>query len=208
MLKVENVEIGLLKTAIEGMRNPMESWDKSDTEFDFDGGVCVGANDIFLAQRLCKAGPEHRKFMRQIMVGMRITAPQFWWSQFDTYKVGPVRDSCSKMHTIHVHPFTADMFAHEGIDEVPMARYCFKDMLNVLETMRNRFNDTKDKKYWRAIIELLPEGFCLRSTVSINYENALNIIKQRKGHKVEEWDVFIDELLKLPFLTSFLGMDE
>lgn len=214
MIKIENVEVVGWEHAIRGMRNPMNSWDKSDSGFckrgyedckispgngycpkdgEFDGDCyCVGENDLQLMKKLCKAGTDHRKFMRMIVVYADITAPQFWWSEFDTYKVGTVRNSCSKMHKIHVKEFVADDFSREGISEVGgKALEQFNNTLETLEWLRQMFNETQEKKYWRAIIELLPSGYNMKATVMLNYEVLANMYKptSRRYHKQDEWNV-------------------
>ena len=224
MIKVENIEVWGFKHAIRGMRNPKNSHSKSDSVYlshqycDEDKEVemmqycdivpAIGKNDLDLMHRLYVAGTEHRKFLRQIFVSMDITTNQTLWLEFDTYKIGVTKNSCSKMHRIHVKEFTADDFSHEGIDEVGGAiRRHFNETLNALESLRLKFNETQEKKYWRAIIELLPMGYNLKATVTMNYENVANIIHQRSNHKMFEWVEFTDILKSLPYVKEIMGVE-
>ena len=200
MIKVENIDVWGFEHAIRGMRNPLNSWSKSDSQ-----GDVVGEKDIDLMRRLFKGGTEHRKYARQIMVSMDITSHHTWWTEFDTYKIGVTRNSCSKMHKIHVKEFLAEDFSTEGISECGGKTVdVFATVLVELERLRVLFNETHEKKYWRAIIELLPMGYNLRATVTMNYENVFNIVKQREGHKVYEWNEFVDVLFGLPYVTDIL----
>lgn len=220
MLKVENIEVWGFEHAIRGMRNPKNSWAKSDSSCSgcSESGdmayrdcecceVYIGQNDLDLMKRLCRAGDEHRKFLRQIFISMDITSNHFWWPEMDTYKVGVVRNSCSKMHTIHVKPFSLDDFSMEGIDELGgRTRTTFLEVVAHLEYLRQQFNETKDRRYWRAMLEMLPMGYNLRATVTMSYENAIKIIKQRTGHKLDEWSVLIEKLLELPYLKEIADL--
>ena len=206
MIKVENVEVFNFKGAIRGMRNPMNSHHKSDSGyFKMDGSYYIGENDLNLMKRLYKSGTEHRKYLRQIFVSMDITSNHAFWSEFDTYKVGTVRNSCSKMHKIHVKPFEPDDFTHENIDKVDFVKEEFWRVLKVLEKCRTLFNETQDRIYWRALIDLLPMGYNLKATVTMDYENVVNIIKQRLEHKLDEWRVFAEELKKLPYIEEIMN---
>ena len=242
MIKIENVDVYGWEAAIRGMRNPMNSWDKSDTDFSCeycedcywekdlkseDGQTwcnhlkCViGENDLDLMQRLFKGGTEHRKYLRMITVTMDITAPLYWWKEFDTYKVGTVANSCSTMHKIHAKEFTLDDFSVEhlldyrGVDagvlvepnDVPL--HVFKALIECLNTYRIAFLETKGKKYWWQMIQLLPSSYNQRRTVMLNYEVAVNMIRQRKNHKLDEWHAMVDELLKLPYMKEIVGVEE
>ena len=217
MIKVENVEVAGFETAVRAMRNALNSHDKSDSGWfwnDKIGDVNVrtyflGDNDLGLMKRLYKAGSSHRKYARQIYVGMDITTNHTVWSQLDTYKVGTVRNSGSKMHRIHVKSFEPDDFSHEGISEVGGRTVeVFNIVLEELERLRILFNETHEKKYWRAMIDLLPMGYNLRATVTLNYENIFNIISQRAGHKMFEWDCLIGEFKKLPYVKQIMGEEE
>lgn len=219
-MKFENTEVWGFTHALRGMRNPMNSWAKSDShEEGATHQTVIGNNDMKLAQSLIWAGSEHRKFMRQIFVSVDITAPLFWWKEFDTYKVATVRNSCSTMHKIHVKAFEREDFTHHGIDAVGgIAEDAFQTMLEALEQLRVLFNETKEKKYWRAIIELLPDGYNMKATVTLNYENLLGMCGkgQRRSHKQNEWsgldgyqdENFIAWARTLPYAQEFIFIDE
>lgn len=201
MIKFETNDVWGFEWAFKGMRNPMNSWDKSDSNWLFQE---IGENDLALAKKLINAGSEHRKFLRQIYVSVDITAPMFWWFEYDTYKVGTTRNSCSKMHKIHVKPFEYDDFSHEGIDELEQGmKELFMVYIQMLEVLRNKFNETQEKKYWRALIEMLPEGYNMRATVTMTYENIYAMRQQRKGHKLDEWRIdFLNWSDTLPHLKE------
>ena len=213
---------------IEGMRNPMNSWDKMDSHPCYcelggdcphvllgtepahhcnDGvwGYCIGENDHRLMKRLAKGGAVHAKYRRMIPVMFTVVAPTFWWIEFDTYKVGTVRNSCSKMHKIHVEPFTLDNFSHEGCDEIPLAISTLTNTISACEVLRQMFNETQDKRYWRALIELLPHGYNMKATISLNYEVLVNIYHSRKDHKLDEWHTFCDWIRGLPYSELITG---
>jgi hypothetical protein len=215
MLKVENTDVFGWEAAIRGMRNPMNSWEKSDSgltvmnpgdvEFGYEPNYeyLVGENDLKLMKTLSKAGSDHGKFLRMINVTVDITAMQPWWSEFDTYKVGTVRNSCSKMHKIHVKEFTLDDFEHRGIDEVGgSVQWALAIVLEQCEWLRKMFNETHEKKYWRALIELLPEGYRMRATVQLNYQVLKSMYFARKDHKLDEWHTLCDWMLTLPYFKE------
>lgn len=205
MIKIENIDVWGFEHAIRGMRNPMNSWEKSDSTVTGEL-VYIGKNDLDLMQRLYKAGTEHRKYLRQIFVSMDITTSQTVWSQLDTYKIGVTKNSCSKMHRIHVKPFEMSDFSHEGISEVGGTTMgAFTTVLETLESLRKRYNATHEKKYWRAMIDLLPMGYNLRATVTMNYENVMNILNQRSNHKMDEWTDFCEVLRNLPYIKEIRG---
>ncbi|WP_288682345.1 hypothetical protein [uncultured Eubacterium sp.] len=216
-MKFKNTEVFNFRGAFRGMRNPMNSWRKNDTYIDYEDNIHIGENDLKLAQRLIKAGSEHRKFMRQIFVSVDITAPLFWWKEFDTYKVGTVRNSCSTMHKIHVKEFDYDDFTHFGIDECGL-KETFNVYMETLESLRVNFNKTKEKKYWRALIEMLPDGFNMMATVTFDYENLLGMCskRQRRFHKLNEWSGidypiepnFIAWAKTLPYAQELIFIDE
>ena len=221
MIELSNTEVYGWKTAIRGMRNPMNSWDKSDSgtcserlaecENYVDCDMChycIGSNDLALMKKLAAAGTDHRKFMRMITVTCDITAPMYWWAEFDTYKVGTVRNSCSKMHTIHIKPFDIDDFTHEGCNEIPEAIDTMNYVINKCEHFRKIYNDTKNKKYWRAIIELLPESFNMKSTVQFNYEVLTNMYHSRKNHRLDEWIEFCKWIETLPYAEIITMVDK
>ena len=219
MIKIENVDTYGWEAAIRGMRNPKNSWDKSDSGWDSFGGATgysIGDNDLDLMKRLVKAGSDHRKFMRFITVTCDITAPLYWWKEFDTYKVGTVANSCSTMHKIHAKEFTLDDFSHEhliwGYLEEDSACYVYgeidepyspKDILDgvisSLNACREAYLNTKDKRYWWQMIQLLPSSYNQRRTVQMNYEVLRNMYHARKAHKLDEWRDFCKWVETLPY---------
>lgn len=221
MIKLEHVVLSnpeQMEFIIEGMRNPLNSWNKSDsscgqvtreTNVQWSGDYFIGTNDANLMQRLAKAGTDHRKFMRMMPVYVRITAGHTWWAEFDTYKVGTVRNSCSKMHKIHIMGFELDSFDHEGIDEVgEVAVKTFDTVRATLTWLAKMFNETKEKKYWRAIIELLPMGFHLTANVMLNYEVLANMYHSRKNHRLDEWREFCKWIETLPYSELITGEEK
>ena len=231
MLKIENFEVVGWEHAIRGMRNPMNSWEKSDSEClfhalpnysyddpkaeeytryldDYNLNLKLGPNDYALMKKLRNAGTDHRKFMRMITVYLDITAPQFWWYEFDTYHVGTVKNSCSKMHKIHAYPFTIDNFTHEGCDEVSLATNVLNQVVEACDILRERFNNTKDKKYWRALIEILPSAYNMKASVMLNYEVLANIYDSRKDHRLDEWHTFCHWIEELPYSELITGYEE
>lgn len=199
MIKIENVDVHNVVRAVYSARNAMNSWDKSDSNFEKD---ILGNADLELAKKLVKAGTDHSKFMRMITVTCDITAPRYWWTEFDTYKVGTVRNSCSTMHTIHKKEFTLDDFSYEHLEaiyEVPCNYLGVLDfVLDELNKARKLFIETKDKKYWWQMIQLLPSSYNQRSTVQLNYAVLRNIYHARKGHKLDEWRDFCKRIEELP----------
>lgn len=225
MIKVENIETFGWEAALHGMRNAKNSWAKSDSKYSSDivwtpeniarfgnnvmgYDYCIGENDMKLASTLVKAGTEHRKFTRMIHIQMDITAPMFWWSEFDTYKIGTTRNSCSKMHTIHIKPFELDDFAHECCMEIPIAHDALINAINACDQLRITYNETHDRKYWRALIELLPESYMMKATWDGSFETMLNIMHQRDGHKLkEEWEPFRRTCFdNIPYLEEFYNI--
>lgn len=215
MIKFKMTDVMNFEGAFRGMRNPLNSWDKSDSRYsDFEDRFIIGKNDLALAQKLIKAGSDHRKFLRQIFVSVDITAPSFWWYEYDTYKVATVRNSCSKMHRIHVKEFERSDFSLEGADEIintdkwfnaEMVKNHIFNTLELLEWLRVEFNETKDKKYWRALIELLPSSYNMRATVTLNYETLRNIYGSRRNHKLDEWSVgFMEWIDSLPYAEELI----
>lgn len=223
-MKFENTEVWGFKHAIRGMRNPLESWEKSDSGF-FNGkegegwatGIpgFIGAVDLSLMQKLISAGSEHRKFMRQIMVSVDITAPLYWWKEFDTYKVGTVADSTSTMHKLTSKPITMDCFEMGDFKDLwienEIGAYHLKDKweetIYDLETLRKLYNATKDIRYWKELIRLLPESWIQTRTVTMNYENVFNMVYQRMNHKLTEWsEDFIAWAKKLPYAEELIFM--
>lgn len=236
MLKIENWEILGWEHAIRGMRNPMNSWEKSDSGFcdtigDKYGNIIkpenyrVGPNDYDLMKRLRNAGTDHRKFMRMITVYLDITAPLYWWKEFDTYKVGTVANSCSTMHKIHAKEFTLEDFSCEHLLEskdvdVPDNSCCnwnwegcgiiapidiLEETISMLNTARKMFLETNNKKYWWQMIQLLPTSYNQKRTVMLNYEVLANIYKSRRNHKLDEWHTFCDWIEELPYSELITG---
>ena len=236
MLKIENTEVMGWEAAIRGMRNPMNSWEKSDSRFSLldDCGDCthcnlrfdecneqqIGSNDLDLMTRLRNAGTDHRKFMRMITVYLDITAPLYWWKEFDTYKVGTVANSCSTMHKIHEKEFTLEDFSCEHLyaeDEIDGMYYSttaeeeftstdvLKVVIESLNNYRKMYLATKDKKEWWQMIQLLPSSYNQRRTVMLNYEVLANIYKSRRNHKLDEWHTFCDWVESLPYSELITG---
>ena len=207
MIKIENVDVYGWEAAIRGMRNPLNSWDKSDLERDDDGIVwSLGENNTQLMKQLIKAGTDHSKFMRMITVTFDIIAPMYWWKEFDTYKVGTVRNSCSTMHTIHKKEFTLDDFSHEHLTDCYDSNgqlccefgWTLECLINDLNAVRELYLETKDKKYWWQMIQVLPSSYNQRSTVQLNYAVLRNIYHSRKAHKLDEWRDFCKWIEELP----------
>ena len=220
MISFENTEVFGWQSAIRGMRNPMNSWDKSDSfwndEYDYVmGKFTIGENDLNLMKNLVRAGTDHSKFMRMINVTVDITAPRYWWTEFDTYKVGTVRNSCSTMHKIHAKEFTLDDFSHEHLipetieDEIchvsPL--YALESHIELLNYYRKRFIETKDKKWWWQMIQLLPQSYNQRATVHLNYAVLRSIYhSDRKHHKLDEWRIgFMQWIESLPYSELITG---
>lgn len=204
MIKVENIDVWGFEHAVRGMRNPKASWANSDSQFYCrEETVDIGPNDLKLMRSLYSGGPEHRKFMRQVFVSMDIVAPLYWWKEFDTYKVGTTADSCSTMHKIHAKEFTIDDFSHEHLLQV--AEDSLMGTIDTLNEYRVFFIETKDKKYWWQMIQLLPSSYNQRRTVTMNYENVVNMIRQREFHKLDEWREFVRILKGLPYIAEITG---
>ena len=220
MIKLEKTYVDGWEATIRGMRNPMNSWDKSDSGFgcgndkEYFCENCsssfhctsrtttynIGSNDLKLMRTLCKAGSDHRKFMRMINVSVDITAPLYWYKELDTYKVGTVANSCSTMHKIHVKEFTLDDFSHEHLfdDSIKL----LKDIVFVLNFHREKYLETKDKKYWWQMIQLLPSSYNQKRTVQFNYEVLYNIYNARCTHKLDEWKDFCNWIEELPYFNE------
>lgn len=203
MIKLEKISVMNIENAIRGMRNPLDSWDKSDSRYDWNTcSYYIGPNDLALAKKLAKAGSDHRKFLRQIFVSIDITAPLYWWKEFDTYKVGTTANSCSTMHKIHAKEFTLDDFSHEkmisNMGETFEALDALCLVIDLLNQYRNSYNETKDKRYWYSMIQLLPTSYHQMRTVTLTYENLINIYRARRHHKLDEWHTFCDLIETLP----------
>ena len=219
-MKFEKTEVWGFEHAIRGMRNPLESWNKSDTFINGNcgtdcpcencsqtEGIEIGERDLFLMQKLIKAGSEHRKFLRQIFVAVDITAPLYWWKEADTYKVGTVSNSTSTMHKLASTPITMDCFEmgdYCGFFETP-----WKNLIALLEQCRKEYNETKDKRYWKELIRLLPESWLQKRTITMNYENLLNMYRSRKNHKLTEWSKsFCDWVKNLPYAEELICLEQ
>jgi hypothetical protein len=205
MIKLERISVMNFENAIRGARNPMNSWDRMDSYYDEKGNFILGENDLSLAKRLTKAGSDHRKFMRQIFVSIDITAPLYWWKEFDTYKVGTVANSCSTMHKIHAKEFTQDDFSFERTHK--NCAWFIQSILNVLNTSREQFLETKDKMYWENMIQFLPSSYNQMRTVTLTYENLINIYHARRHHKLTEWHVLCDLIETLPYAKELICGD-
>ena len=232
MLKIENTEVIGWEAAIRGMRNPMNSWEKSDSKW-YSIGIptsnpaaindkclsqkyCLGDNDLDLMKRLRNAGTDHRKFMRMITVYVDITAPLYWWKEFDTYKVGTVANSCSTMHKIADKEFTFDDFSHEKLINSACMEIqeqhirispiqALATTIECLNSYRDLYLQTKDKKYWWQMIQLLPSSYNQKRTVMLNYEVLANMYKSRRNHKLDEWHTFCDWIERLPYSELIIG---
>ena len=225
-MKFENTEVWGFEHSLRGMRNPKNSWNRSDSyqsDFTNDGknGFVIGENDMKLAQTLIKAGNEHRKFMRQIFVSVDITAPLYWWKEFDTYKVGTVANSTSTMHKLATTPITLDCFEiddydrnlsiadnpkdDDGLDNISTFE---EDIIYVLENIRKKYLETKDKRYWKELVRWLPESWLQKRTITMNYENVRNMYFQRRNHKLTEWsESFIKWVESLPYAEELIMYD-
>lgn len=209
VIKIEHTEVFGWEAATRGMRNPMNSWDKLDSQWKDVGVFKLGENDLKLMKILSKAGNDHGKFLRMINVTMDITAPLYWWKEFDTYKVGTVANSCSTMHKIHAKEFELDDFSHEhlydgcedgaGDDEF---LYCLEKLVYCLNFARKRFLETKDKKYWWQMIQLLPSSYNQMRTIQLNYQVLKVMYHARKNHKLDEWHDFCAWCESLPYFKE------
>ncbi len=206
MLALERTCVMNLENAMRGARNPMNSWARTDSSYNEDGEYVLGENDLDLAKRLCKSGSDHRKFIRQIFVSVDITAPLYWWKEYDTYKVGTVANSTSTMHKIHSKPFEAADFSCDKMDADTLE--CFQKLLDYLEVLRGKYNDTKDKTYWYSLIQLLPSSYNQMRTCTFNYENLINMYHARKNHKLDEWHVFCDWIERLPYSKELITFEK
>lgn len=202
MIKFENGSVMNLENAMRGARNPFSSWSKSDSRYDEKGQYILGEEDLGLAKRLCRAGSDHRKFIRQILVCVDITAPLYWWKEYDTYKVGTVANSTSTMHKIHSKPFTAGDFSCDQM--TPETFKEFEKAVAYLEKLRLKYLENKDKAYWYDMIQFLPSSYNQLRTCTFNYETLVNIYHARKDHKLSEWHVFCDWVKTLPYAQELI----
>lgn len=215
MIEIENVDVYGWQAAIRGMRNSWNSWNDSDSRFH----ICampgkttyaeIGSNDLALMKKLAAAGSDERKFMRMITVTSDVIAPLYWWKEYDTYKIGTVANSCSTVHTIAKQEFTLDDFSHEHLfDDAEQGTEFLRESkytIAALNAARKRYLQTKNKKYWWQIIQLLPSSYNQRRTVQLNYEVLLKIYRARKNHKLDEWRTFCCWIETLPYMSEFLG---
>ncbi|MHC1750028.1 MAG: hypothetical protein AB9856_17275 [Cellulosilyticaceae bacterium] len=202
MIKLERFSVMNLENAIRGARNPMNSWHRMDSDYNEQGDYILGENDLTLAKKLCYAGSDHRKFLRQIFVSVDITGPLYWWKEYDTYKVGTTANSTSTMHKIHSKSFEMDDFSYEKMDEQSKAFMSL--MVAELEKLRVQFNETKDKQLWYSMIQLLPSSYNQMRTSTMTYENLRNMYHSRKNHKLDEWHVFCAWIETLPYAKELI----
>lgn len=202
MIKIERCAVMNMEGAIRGARNPMNSWAKSDSYTMEDGTFVVGDADRDLGHRLAVSGSDHRKFLRQIIVSVDVTAPMYWWKEFDTYKVGTVANSTSTMHKIHSKTFERDDFSHEKMS--PEALSCLDGIIGFLESARLKYVETKEKKYWDDMIQILPSSYNQMRTLTMNYENLVNMYYARRNHKLTEWREYCAWIETLPLADDWL----
>ena len=206
MIKVERISVMNFENAIRGARNPMNSWARMDSSYDDEGNYILGENDISLASRLAKAGSDHRKFLRQVIVSMDITAPLYWWKEFDTYKVGTVANSTSTMHKIQAKEFSREDFSCDRMSEDCLS--VLDTVISYLESERVKFNETKEKQHWHNMIQLLPSSFNQMRTVTMNYEVLINIYYARRHHKLAEWRTLCEYIEGLPYAKELILVKE
>lgn len=206
MIKIEKTEVMNFENAMRGARNPLNSWARSDSFYDENGNYVLGENDLSLAKRLCKAGTDHRKFVRMIYVCVDVTAPLYWWKEYDTYKVSTVANSTSTMHKIHSKPFELSDFSTDHMNEDGIK--AMEKVIETLEDLRLKYIETKDKSYWYTMIQLLPSSYNQMRTCTLSYENLFNIYFARRNHKLDEWHEYCDWIYSLPYVAEFLQLDE
>ena len=207
MIKIERTSVMNLENAMRGARNPMNSWDRMDSAYDENGNYVLGENDLNLAMRLVRSGTDHRKFLRQIFVSVDITAPMYWWKEFDTYKVGTVANSTSTMHKIHAKPFERNDFSHDRLDDAGIA--ALDALIVFLEAERQKFVEDKiSKQPWHNMIQLLPSSYNQMRTVTMNYENLINIYYARRFHKLAEWHTLCGWIMSLPYAKELICSKE
>lgn len=203
MLKVERTAVMNLENAMRGARNPLNSWARSDSSYDENGNYILGPNDLSLAKRLRLAGSDHRKFIRQIFVSCDVTAPLYWWKEYDTYKVATVANSTSTMHKIHAKPIEMDDFSHDHL--TADAHKIMEAYIQEIEKIRLRYMENgKNKEDWYDLIEMIPESYNQMRTISLNYETLVNIYFARKNHKLDEWHTFCDWIETLPYAKEII----
>ena len=207
MIDFNRVYVMNLENAIRGARNPMNSWARSDSYYDENGQYILGENDLSLAKRLRNAGTsDHRKYLRQVMLSVDITAPMYWWKEYDTYKVATVANSTSTMHKIHSKPFEIDDFSHDHLTENGLK--VLRALVDEMEKIRLEYVETKDKAFWYDLIQLLPSSYNQMRTCTLNYETLINIYKSRKHHKLDEWRSFCEWIETLPYAKELIIAEE
>ncbi len=206
MLNCERTSVMNIENAIRGARNPMNSWDRMDSSYNEEGEYILGPNDLGLAKRLRKAGSDHRKYIRQILVSVDITAPMYWWKEYDTYKVATVANSTSTMHKIHSKPFEMQDFSHDHMTEGTLA--FMETVVSELEKIRLRYIETKKKEDWYDLIQLLPSSYNQMRTCTLNYETLINIYFARRSHKLAEWHTFCRWIETLPYAKELIIGEE
>jgi hypothetical protein len=206
MIKCERTSVMNFDNAMRGARNPLNSWARYDSTFDEDGNFVFGENDLSLAKRLAYAGTDHRKFVRMIFVSVDVTAPMYWWKEYDTYKVGTVANSTSTMHKITSKPFELSDFSTDHMNEEGIK--AIEEVIKVLEDLRLQYLETKDKTIWYTIIQLLPSSYNQMRTCTLNYENLANIYYARRNHKLQEWHTYCDWILDLPYFKELFIQEE
>ncbi len=206
MISLKHTSVMNMENAIRGARNPLNSWAKMDSYYDADGNYVLGENDLSLAHRLACAGSDHRKYLRMIFVSVDVTAPLYWWKEYDTYKVGTVANSTSTMHKIHSKEFSRDDFSCDRMSERALS--CLDSVIDVLEATRIEYNETKERALWDDLIQLLPSSYNQTRTCTMNYENLINIYYARRHHKLPEWHVFCDWIESLPYARELILIKE
>lgn len=206
MIKVERFSVMNMENAIRGARNPMNSWAKMDSYYDEKGNYVLGPNDLSLAKKLAKAGSDHRKYLRQIFVSVDITAPLYWWKEYDTYKVATVANSTSTMHKIHAKPFERDDFSCDKMSKGALS--VLDGIIEYLEKARLEYIETKDKALWFDMIQLLPSSYNQMRTCTMNYETLINIYYARRHHKLDEWHVLCDWIMSLPYAKDLIAVKD
>ncbi len=206
MIKLERTSVMNLENAMRGARNPLNSWARMDSGYDEEGIYRLGPNDLDLAQRLRRAGSDHRKFIRQIFVSVDITAPLYWWKEYDTYKVATVANSTSTMHKIHSKPFSIEDFSHDHMTAETLAY--METVVERLEQIRLKYMETKNKEDWYDMIQLLPSSYNQMRTCTLNYETLVNIYFARRGHKLQEWHTFCEWIASLPYARELIIAEE
>ena len=206
MIKISNISVMNFENAMRGARNPMNSWARMDSYYDEDGNFVLGENDLSLASRLAKAGSDHRKYLRQVIVSMDILAPLYWWKEFDTYKVGTVANSTSTMHKIQAKEFSREDFSCEKMSEDALK--VLDSVIAFMEGERVKFIDTKSKDHWHNMIQMLPTSYNQLRTVTMNYEVLINIYRARRYHKLDEWKILCAEIEKLPYAKELILLRE